>query len=45
MIKYFGIDQTPVEEIEEWVGVLDLASNWFFQEVFFALTEDFCVLT
>ena len=33
MIKYFSVDQTPVEEFDEWVGVLDLATKWSFQEV------------
>jgi hypothetical protein len=33
MIKYFSIDQTPVEEFDEWVGVLNLATKWLFQEV------------
>ena len=33
MIKYFSIDQTPVVEFDEWVGVLNLATKWPFQEV------------
>ena len=35
MIKYFSIDQTPVEDFkfDEWVGVLHLATKWFFKEV------------
>ena len=33
MMKYFSVDQTPVEEFDEWVGVLDLATKWSFQEV------------
>ena len=33
MIKYFSVDQTPVEEFDEWVAVLDLATKWSFQEV------------
>jgi hypothetical protein len=38
MIKYFSIDQTPVEEFDEWIGVLNLATKWLFEEVrFFAL--------
>ena len=45
LIKYFSIDQTPVVAFDEWIGVLNLATMWFFQEVrSFALTEIFCAL-
>ena len=33
MINYFSIDQTPVVEFDEWVGVLNLATMWDFQKV------------
>jgi len=32
-ILYPFIDQTPVVEFDEWVGVLNLATMWFFQEI------------
>ena len=45
MIKYFSIDQTPVDEFDEWVAVLNLASMWFFKEVRSLLvTRIFCAL-
>ena len=35
MIKYFSEGQNlkPVVEFDEWVGVLNLATIWFFKEV------------
>ena len=33
MIKYFSVGQKPVVEFDEWVGVLNLATMWLFQEV------------
>ena len=33
MTNYFSIDQTPVEEFDVWIGVLNLATMWDFQEV------------
>ena len=46
MIKHFSIDQTPVVEFDEWVGVLNLATMWFFKEVrsLLTLAEIFCAL-
>ena len=44
MIKYFSIDQTPVVEFDEWIGVLNLATMWDFQEVRSLLLEKFYVL-
>ena len=44
MIKYFSIDQTPVEEFDEWVGVLNLATMWVFPEVRSLLSQQFSVL-
>ena len=41
MIKYFSVDQTPVVEIDEWVGVLNLATMWFFKEVRSPLLQNF----
>ena len=43
MIKYFSIDQTPVDEFDEWVAVLNLASMWFFKEVRSLLVHEFSV--
>ena len=31
--KIFSIGQKPVVEFDEWVGVLNLATMWLFQEV------------
>ena len=37
--------QKPVTEFDEWVGVLNLATMWVFEEVqSFALAENFCAL-
>ena len=33
MINYFSIDQKPVVDFDEWVGVLNLANMWLFQDV------------
>jgi hypothetical protein len=44
MIKYFSVGQKPVVEFDEWVGVLNLATMWLFQEVRSVLLEKFSVL-
>ena len=41
MINYFSIDQTPVVEFDEWVGVLNLATMWEFREVRSLLLQKF----
>ena len=44
MIKYLSMDQKPVVEYDEWVGVLNLATMWVFQEVRSLLLQKFSVL-
>ena len=45
MSKYFSEGQKPVVEFDEWVGVLDLATMWFFNEVRSLLLQKFSVLS
>ena len=33
LIKYFSADQRPIVGFDGWIGVLNLATMWFFQEV------------
>ena len=40
MIKSFSMGQKPVVKFDEWVGVLNLATMWVFQEVRSLLLQD-----
>ena len=43
MIKWFSMEQTPLVEFHEWIGVLNLANKWSFQNVRPSLFHKFSV--